>query len=65
MQAVIFIGTGKISYGKLSQALDYGALTMQIAGDFGDAMQRVREVSDRLGIYLVNSVNRPQCAKPA
>ena len=57
MQAVIFIGSGKISYGKLSQALDYGALTMQIAGDFDDAMQRVREVSKQLGIYLVNSVN--------
>jgi len=57
MQAVIFIGTGKISYGKLSQALDYGALTLQIAGDFDDAMQRVRQVSQQLGIYLVNSVN--------
>lgn len=57
MQAVIFIGSGKISYGKLSQALDYGALTIQINGDFDDAMQRVREVSSRLGIYLVNSVN--------
>jgi len=57
MRAVIFIGSGKISYGKLSQALDYGALTVQIAGDFDDAMQRVREVSKQLGIYLVNSVN--------
>ncbi len=57
MKAVIFIGTGKISYGKLSQALDYGALTVQIAGDFDDAMQRVQEVSKQLGIYLVNSVN--------
>lgn len=57
MQAVIFIGSGKISYGKLSQALDYGALTIQITGDFDDAMQRVREVSTRMGIYLVNSVN--------
>jgi len=57
MKAVIFIGSGKISYGKLSQALDYGALTVQIAGDFDDAMQRVREVSKELGIYLVNSVN--------
>jgi len=57
MQAIIFIGSGKISYGKLSQALDYGALTLQIAGDFDDAMQRVRQVSDQLGIYLVNSVN--------
>jgi len=57
MKAIIFIGTGKISYGKLSQALDYGALTVQIAGDFDDAMARVQEVSRELGIYLVNSVN--------
>jgi len=57
MRAIIFIGSGKISYGKLSQALDYGALTIQIAGDFDDAMARVKEVSGRLGIYLVNSVN--------
>ena len=57
MQAVIFIGSGKISYGKLSQALDYGALTMQIAGDFDDAMLRVQQVTQQLGIYLVNSVN--------
>jgi len=57
MKAVIFIGTGKISYGKLSQALEYGALTVQIAGDFDDAMARVQEISRELGIYLVNSVN--------
>ena len=57
MRAVIFIGSGKISYGKLSQALDYGALTVQIGGDFDDAMARVREVTQDLGIYLVNSVN--------
>ena len=57
MRAVIFIGSGKISYGKLAQALDHGALTVQIAGDFDDAMQRVQQVSRKLGIYLVNSVN--------
>lgn len=57
MKAVIFIGSGKISYGKLSQALDHGALTVQIAGDFDDAMQRVQQVAKKLGIYLVNSVN--------
>ncbi|MFV1967266.1 MAG: threonine synthase [Pirellulaceae bacterium] len=57
MKAVIFIGTGKISYGKLSQALDYGALTVQILGDFDDAMVRVREVCRDLGMYLVNSIN--------
>ncbi len=57
MRAVVFIGSGKISYGKLAQALDHGALTVQIAGDFDDAMQRVQQVSRRLGIYLVNSIN--------
>jgi threonine synthase len=57
MRAIIFIGSGKISYGKLAQALDHGALTVQIAGDFDDAMQRVQQVSRRLGIYLVNSIN--------
>jgi threonine synthase len=57
MRAVIFVGSGKIAYGKLSQALDYGALTVQISGDFDDAMARVKEVTRELGIYLVNSVN--------
>jgi threonine synthase len=57
MRAVIFIGSGRISYGKLAQALDHGALTVQIAGDFDDAMQRVQQVARRLGIYLVNSIN--------
>jgi len=57
MKGVVFIGSGKIAYGKLSQALDCGALTVQITGDFDDAMARVKEVSQKLGIYLVNSVN--------
>jgi threonine synthase len=56
-RAIIFIGSGKIAYGKLAQALDHGALTIQIVGDFDDAMERVRQVSARLGIYLMNSVN--------
>lgn len=56
-RAIVFVGSGKIAYGKLSQALDFGALTLQIQGDFDDAMRHVREVSQRLGIYLVNSVN--------
>jgi threonine synthase len=56
-RAIIFVGSGKIAYGKLAQALDHGALTIQIIGDFDDAMQRVRQVSEQLGIYLMNSVN--------
>lgn len=56
-RAIIFVGSGRIAYGKLAQALDHGALTIQIMGDFDDAMQRVQEVASRLGIYLMNSVN--------
>src|SRR6202030_4372896 len=56
-KAIIFIGSGKIAYGRLAQALDHGALTIQIVGDFDDAMHRVMQVADRLGIYLMNSVN--------
>ncbi|UCD29169.1 MAG: threonine synthase [Planctomycetota bacterium] len=57
MQGIVFIGTGRIAYGKLSQALDYGALTLQIEGDFDACLRRVIEVSDKLGLYLMNSVN--------
>ena len=57
MKAIVFVGSGKIAFGKLAQVLDYGALTVQISGDFDDAMQRVREVCAELGIYLVNSIN--------
>lgn len=57
MRAVIFVGDGKIALGKLSQALDYGALTLLVKGDFDDAMARVQEVCRAAGIYLVNSLN--------
>lgn len=57
MHGIIFIGSGKISHGKLAQALEHGVLTLQIAGDFDDALRRVRDAAQRLGLYLVNSVN--------
>src|SRR5687767_6884281 len=60
MQGVVFIGSGRISFGKLSQALDYGALTLQIKGDFDDCLRRVRQIAvdvPAMGIYLMNSVN--------
>lgn len=56
-KVVVFVGSGKIAYGKLSQALDYDARTLQILGDFDDALARVREVAGEKGIYLCNSVN--------
>ena len=60
MRGVVFIGSGKISFGKLSQALDYGALTIQIHGDFDACLRRIRQIAVDMperGIYLMNSVN--------
>lgn len=59
-KGIVFIGSGKISFGKLSQALDYGALTLQINGDFDDCLRRIRQIAvdvPQMGIYLMNSVN--------
>jgi len=57
LRAIVFIPAGKVSTGKLAQTLAYGATVLAIRGDFDAAMQLVREASDRLGIYLVNSIN--------
>jgi threonine synthase len=55
--AVVFVPAGKVASGKLAQTLAYGAKVLQVRGDFDDAMRLVREACDRLGIYLVNSIN--------
>lgn len=57
MRPIVFIPEGKIAYGKLSQALAYGARTVQIDGDFDAAMKLVEQVAEKEGIYLLNSVN--------
>jgi threonine synthase len=56
-QVIDFVGSGKIAYGKLSQALDYGCKTLQLLGDFDDAMQQVQDVCRHEKIYLCNSLN--------
>ncbi len=57
MQAVIFLPAGNIAYGKLAQALEYGALTIQVEANFDRILTLVRELAEGLGIYLLNSVN--------
>jgi len=57
LKCVVFIGSGRIAFGKLSQAMDYGAKTIQIAGDFDDCMRQVQDVCTKLGLYLLNSLN--------
>jgi threonine synthase len=57
MRAIVFMPSGKVSGGKIAQTLAYGATALQVRGDFDAAMQLVRESCDKLGIYLVNSIN--------
>ncbi|HYI13707.1 MAG TPA: threonine synthase [Thermoanaerobaculia bacterium] len=57
LKAVVFVPAGKVASGKLAQTLAYGATVLSIRGDFDAAMRLVREASERLGIYLVNSIN--------
>ncbi|MEJ2078356.1 MAG: threonine synthase [Acidobacteriota bacterium] len=57
LKPVVFIPEGQIAYGKLSQTLDYGALTLQVKGDFDVAMKLVQELSDESDLYLMNSLN--------
>ena len=57
MKAVIFIPDQQIAFGKLSQSLDYGALTLQLEGDFDEAMKMVKEITEESEVYLLNSIN--------
>lgn len=57
MRGIVFIPGGQIAFGKLSQSMDYGAVTLQIDGNFDDAMRIVQEISRETDIYLLNSIN--------
>ncbi len=57
LDPVIFIPNGNISFGKLAQALEYGARTFQVEANFDQILALVRQLAERLGIYLLNSIN--------
>ncbi len=57
LQPVIFLPHGNISFGKLAQALEYGARTIQVEANFDQILALVRQVAEKLGIYLLNSIN--------
>src|SRR5260221_14371741 len=57
LEALIFLPHGNIAFGKLAQALEYGAKTIQVEANFDQILALVRVLAERLGIYLLNSVN--------
>jgi len=57
IKALVLIPEGKIALGKLSQAMAHGAQVLQIEGNFDEALQIVREISETEPVTLVNSLN--------
>ena len=56
MRTIVVIPEGKIALGKLAQAKMYGAEIVEIAGNFDEALNMVREAGEGK-VAVVNSVN--------
>ena len=57
LKSLVLIPDGKIAWGKLSQAMDYGALTCQLKVDFDGCLKLLTQIVKEAPIYLLNSVN--------
>jgi threonine synthase len=55
--SLVLVPEGKISWSKLSQALDYGALTCQLRTDFDGCLRLLQELVRRAPVYQLNSIN--------
>lgn len=57
IKCIVLIPEGSIALGKLAQALIHKAQVIAVKGNFDDALKLVREITDKLPIQLVNSIN--------
>jgi threonine synthase len=57
LQSAVLLPRGQTSAGKLAQSLDYGALVIEIDGNFDDCMRLIQELGDDPSIYVANSIN--------
>jgi threonine synthase len=58
MRCTVLIPSGKIAYGKLSQAMIYGAKVLQVRGNFDESLDFVFKLAEKHpSIYLLNSIN--------
>src|SRR2546423_10941653 len=57
MRSLVLVPEGKISWSKLSQALDYGAVTCQLRTDFDGCLELLQELVLRAPVYQLNSIN--------
>jgi threonine synthase len=54
---VVLVPAGKVALGKLAQTVAYGARILAVRGDFDACLKLVDQASERLGLYLANSIN--------
>ena len=57
LDCVVLVPEGKIAMGKLAQAIVYGAKVLQLRGNFDQALNLARELTQHLPITIVNSIN--------
>ena len=57
LKCIVIIPDGNIALGKLTQALIYGAQVLAIEGNFDEALEIVKEITNEYPISLVNSLN--------
>jgi len=57
LKCIVLIPRGAIALGKLSQALIHGAVVLAVDGNFDEALNLVREITENHPITLVNSLN--------
>ncbi|HEX2706241.1 MAG TPA: threonine synthase, partial [Candidatus Lustribacter sp.] len=57
MACGVLVPDGKISMGKLSQAIAHGATLLQVDGNFDDCLNLARKLAEAYPVELVNSVN--------
>ena len=57
LRCLVLIPEGKIAWGKLAQAMDYGAVTCQLKTDFDGCLSLLTQIVKEAPIYLLNSVN--------
>lgn len=57
MKAIVFVPFGKISPAKMAQALEFGAVVVEVGSNFDQAFQMLRSLTAEMGLYLVNSIN--------
>src|SRR3984957_18544648 len=57
LRGLVLVPEGKISWSKLSQALDYGAVTCQLRTDFDGCLRLLQELVLRAPVYQLNSIN--------